>query len=480
MPNPAIARHVLIVALIFVAVLLSPEKTFAQAMRYELGQRVKRFERLFENVCHDETARGKVLPSLESAVRDFFSMQFGRACKKIDAATAALHENTSSELAEFLPVSVTPERRLLDISATGLTWTFKPQYGEFPNQQLQVTVGLYSSKGQLVQQKKIPLSAGTGAFTFPTDGGSKLVEGDYQLVCHHQQKDLAIRQTISIVRDVEKRLQAIDEIIGGVDTERTSPLARSFRYRRSVIRNLTKGGTPETDVPVFEILAELEQWAHSGKPLFTVPANAAKSSSSRIVLTAGRRSLPCRVSLPKAALDGTPTPLVIVLHGAGGSENMFYEAYGAGKVVKLADERQWILVSPRISLLGLALSASEMVDSLTALGIAVDRQQIFVVGHSMGGGATMKLASQETPLRALAVLGGSGSSRVSKANEKTKCFIAAGDRDFGRHGASALAQALEKRGADVKYKTFAKTEHLGIVQVALDDVFSFFDEAAKK
>lgn len=42
-----------------------------------------------------------------------------------------------------------------------------------------------------------------------------------------------------------------------------------------------------------------------------------------------------------------PRPLLVVLHGAGGDENMFPEAYGAGIIKRIAEKHGLLVASPR-------------------------------------------------------------------------------------------------------------------------------------
>jgi predicted peptidase len=178
---------------------------------------------------------------------------------------------------------------------------------------------------------------------------------------------------------------------------------------------------------------------------------------------------------------GQPLPLVIALHGAGGSENMFFETYGAGAIAKLCEQRGWLLVSPR----GTGMKperVAELIDAMDKL-YPVDRARVFVVGHSMGGGQTAAAANL-TPEKfaAVAVLGGGGAVRNTTDDfKKLPFFIGIGTEDFALRGAKTLNEGLQK--AEVKtinYREYADIEHLTIVQVALRDVFAFFDGFPKK
>jgi hypothetical protein len=76
-----------------------------------------------------------------------------------------------------------------------------------------------------------------------------------------------------------------------------------------------------------------------------------------------------------------------------------------------------------------------------------------------------------------------GGGRVGKPGPwtQTAFLVVAGDQDFGLSGARRLSQTLRTAGAaDVRFKEYKDAEHLGVVQAALGEVFSFFDEIAAK
>jgi len=86
-------------------------------------------------------------------------------------------------------------------------------------------------------------------------------------------------------------------------------------------------------------------------------------------------------------------PVVVALHGAGGNEHMFMEAYGAGRLPELAEELRFVVISPSTMAVGTAPGAlPQLLDAAEAeLGLALDRDRVFLLGHSMGAGMAGRL-----------------------------------------------------------------------------------------
>jgi predicted peptidase len=187
-----------------------------------------------------------------------------------------------------------------------------------------------------------------------------------------------------------------------------------------------------------------------------------------------------RVFVPADTKLDKPVPLVIALHGAGGSENMFFDTYGAGAVVKLCAERGWLLVAPRLALIG-APPLDAIVDAL-AERYPVDRSRLLVVGHSLGAAAGLNaVSSAPTKYRAFASLGSGQGAKDASTLAQLPIFVGIGESDFGRRGAESLHASLVAAGSTKATLTiYPKCEHLMVVADALPDVFRFFDEALTK
>lgn len=151
-------------------------------------------------------------------------------------------------------------------------------------------------------------------------------------------------------------------------------------------------------------LAVVDSLATVLEPSATARASAVAEATARLAGLATTRLLlpvesgdpvPYHLVLPDRE---DPMPLVIALHGAGGDERMFLAGYGAGRIARLAQEQGFAVVSPLTT--GLAGHPERLEELVRAVEerVAVDRQRIYLLGHSMGAGAAWQLARQRPDL----------------------------------------------------------------------------------
>lgn len=133
--------------------------------------------------------------------------------------------------------------------------------------------------------------------------------------------------------------------------------------------------------------------------------------------------VPMRVIAPTAARSRA-VGVLIALHGAGGDENMFADAYGRGVAARLARENDLLFVSPATT--PFMTSAVHFDSLLAVLGreYAIDAKRVYVMGHSMGAGAAARLA-QERPQAISAVACLAGGAAVTVAGAPPVLFIGA-------------------------------------------------------
>lgn len=466
-------RHLFVVAFISVWSI----NLLAQPIRFELGQRTRAMEIAWDAQPNLE-ARKRATTHLKQAVTLFFAFKLNDAAKHLDEARFALKSNTlltpEAQWAESLYVA--PETRLLDKSATTLAFTLDKLYPTVDSIPKGAILQLNLSSSNKAKAVVFPITTLPLQQQLPL-ALAKIADGDFTLMSKIVigKKVLASsEQTISVVSNLNDRLAKLKPMLNGMmPYDMTSETMKGIV---GVLDSLANKKTLEANYPAARLLAEVEA-AHAAPQAFY---GNKKIGQFWLTFTPGQGTIPVRMLAPAAAKAGKPLPLVIALHGAGGSENMFFETYGYGTIAKLCEQRGWLLVSPR----GTGMKperVAELIDAMDKL-YPVDRRRVFVVGHSMGGGQT-SAAANVTPEKfaAVAVLGGGGTARnTTETFKNLPTFIGVGTKDFALRGAKALNEALQK--AEVKtinYREYADIEHLTIVQVALRDVFAFFDGVQK-
>lgn len=223
-----------------------------------------------------------------------------------------------------------------------------------------------------------------------------------------------------------------------------------------------------------EGVAALEAAARAGTAVRL--DRAALAGDHHRVTAAGR---PYRVWVPPAAPDRPPgpLPLVIALHGMGGTEDMFFEAYGAGEALRQAQTRGVVLAAPDD-----VDTAAEVVDDLRTL-LPIDPDRVYGVGHSMGAGALLRAAVRQPDLfAALAPIAGGWMSVTSptwSVLTATPVLAVTAEQDFGRAITERTARAAKAAGVPVDLRVLADLDHLLVVGEALPGIFAFFDGKAR-
>jgi predicted esterase len=457
----------------FLTILLLSGAAFGQSERYELAVRLKIFEKAWDEHTAPE-ARDRALKNLPEVTTKFFSLQLGNAGKLLDEARFQLKSATPPSEDLRFATSLYPDvrTRLVEQGTSTLLVTVKPFYdpGFKPTKSYTVKVQLGDGPTDTALVEKYPYK-----FDVPVPNAKTLPQDvllKYQVL---DGKTVLIDRTmtITLAKDATKQAEAWLADLKQLKLKPTLETA-SLKLRANQIKDFATDTVPESDVPLSKHWAEakeLLQAAKDGKQFFST----ARTGDQWISLPTGEgdtaTSTACRWLVP----------LVIALHGAGGSENMFFEGYGDGVVVKLCEKRGWFLLSPRAGLgFGGNLPLAEMIAVLKARYPEIDTKKVFLLGHSMGAG--MAIGSvQKSPesFAAVATMGGAGTVRkdTAKVFENLPTFIGVGDKDFALRSSKSLNTALvNAKATKLTYKEYPKLEHLVIVREALPDVFEMFDK----
>lgn len=465
-----------------VALLALATPVFAQADRYELGQRMKAFEAAWD--AHpDAAARKRAVAGVGKVTQQFFAFQFGEAGRTLDEARFALESDKPASDDLKWATSLYPDVPKRLVSGDELTVNLKAFYpvkSKRPDG-LSVRFAVGAGKPVTVTADRLPQKV---SVPLPPAGDERRREDltltmEVLLADKPVLKRALLVSVIDAVETLAERLPAEAKVVKPPTLESASIVERA-----ELLKDLAKGAIPETDVPAAKRLAEavlMGRTTKVGQAYFT----ADRPGDHWVTVPTGDKdTTACRLFVPKGLDAKTPVPLVIALHGAGGSENLFFEGYGAGHIVKLCEKRGWLLVSPRCGLafgLGGSAPVGEIIDKL-AERYPIDPKRVFVVGHSMGAAGAVD-AVQKYPGRfaAAAALGGGGRVRKPEALSDLPVFVGVGEQDFARKNAKALHIALtDGKAKHVTFKEYPDVEHLLVVREALGDVFDLFDKLAKR
>ncbi|MCU0619553.1 MAG: alpha/beta hydrolase [Gemmatimonadaceae bacterium] len=157
-----------------------------------------------------------------------------------------------------------------------------------------------------------------------------------------------------------------------------------------------------------------------------VPALSAFPGDARRTITGpDGAAIPMRLIVPPAAAASRrPLGVLLALHGAGGDENMFVDAYGQGIAARLAGELGLILVSPTTAPFVRSAAPFDSVLATLRREYAIDTTRVVVIGHSMGAGAAASLA-RARPSQIAAVVCLAGGAAVTVAGAPPMLFIGA-------------------------------------------------------
>jgi len=455
--------------------LLLPATASAQADRYELGLRLRDFEKAWD-LTKDADAKQRAVAPLNQAVRSFFSFNFAAVGEHLDRARHALASSDPPSSAIRWSDSLTfrPERRFIDTNSKQLEIQIKPLYmvaDEIPKETF-IRIKLCDQKptevriAELPQTCRLPLTdigPGDHVLTIET-----LVAG----------KRLATRQImVSCAKDLASRLEKLKNIADKLETNATIEQA-TLRHLLTITTDLASGTVMETDIPAARLLREAEEVAIaiSKNKQYYVPN---RSGQFWLRVPTGKSLETTRVFIPAGLDQAKRVPLVFALHGAGGSENLFFDGYGDGITMKLCKERGWIMVAPRAGGplgFGGTPNVVGILDEL-AKRYPIDPKRVYLIGHSMGAGQAVAIV-QQSPERfaGVAVLGGGGALRQPDSVKSLPFFVGVGKNDFAVGSARGLASALKRAKAErLEVKEYENVEHMMIVREAAPDVFRFWE-----
>jgi predicted esterase len=466
-------------------------EAFSQDERYELGKRLRRFEEAWATATPE--LQLKSTPVMQQAVGSFFGLQLKAAAAKLDEAWLAVgRESFNDWQRALIPYRLKLRRAVFiagqsDMEASEQepsnaepTVSLLPFYGGERNQshipsETIVAFDIVNKSEQIIKRVESNWQAACDGLELTFQN---VPPGDYQLraCATHSGVEFRFPSTdVSVIENLDERLEKLEQVRSSGESGLNSTLRNTLGEYLELIRQGRENFSAETDYPYHRMLRLAESFADQPDNAAVRISDAAKSSDLWLVLTENRKRVPVRIRAPQNQTE--KLPVLFLFHGAGGSENMFFETYGAGDAVRLGLERGWLVVAPRQGLMGLSLNCEQILNALEPF-FNIDRTKVFLIGHSMGAAQVIQQVSINPDLpRAAAAIGGGRPTRDPKKIANVPWFVSAGELDFGRAGAKSFHQSLVNAGAtNAKYVEYPGIEHMVIVQAALPKTFEFFDQ----
>jgi len=219
-------------------------------------------------------------------------------------------------------------------------------------------------------------------------------------------------------------------------------------------------------------------------------------------LDAADEILPYRTYVPTSYTGTKAFPLIIALHGLGGTEDAFFDNYEK-KLPPLAESHGYIVAAPlgyRVDGsygwgLGAAptdpntkrtqdFSEQDVMQVLARVRqlYKIDDSRIYLMGHSMGAIGTWKIAPKYPDIwAAIAPFSGSGAPDTLERIRSVPEIIVHGDADptVNVAGSRTMVAKLKELGAEVKYIEVPGGVHSDVVAPNMAAVIEFFDNHRK-
>lgn len=307
---------------------------------------------------------------------------------------------------------------------------------------------------------------------------------------------------IFLVRGMEAKQAAMEKRLKAVNG--FEPAKASVRYPFDFARTVNLGRLPAADYDFAAGIAKSEAILtalEAGKDPF---ANVLGVQQRHYFFAEADEIMPYHLFVPKG-YDGTkPFPLIVALHGLGGSDSSMMEGYG--KILpKLAEEHGYMVAAPmgyrrnggygRVNTnltVDATMARTTQLSELDVMNVLklvreqfkIDANRTYLMGHSMGGYGTYMLGNKHNEIwAALAPIAGGNPPGLDLNRLKgIPLMIVHGDNDNTvpvSLSRTAVA-GLKKLGLEHEYIEVPGGGHSDVVAPNLPKIVDFFDKHARQ
>ena len=198
---------------------------------------------------------------------------------------------------------------------------------------------------------------------------------------------------------------------------------------------------------------------------------------------------PYQVFVPAGYDKSKAFPLVIALHGMGGDENSYFQAYAQGAFKVEAEKHGYLVACPKgrkPASMYIGDAEKDVMDVIAEMrrDYNIDPDRIYLTGHSMGGYGTWSVAMNHPEVFAAIapVSGGANNPAAMSKIAHLPQLVVHGDTDptVPVERSRVMVAAGKKLGAEIKYIEVPGGDHGSVVAPTFKDVFEWFDTHRRK
>jgi poly(3-hydroxybutyrate) depolymerase len=299
--------------------------------------------------------------------------------------------------------------------------------------------------------------------------------------------------------------KGLDEAIARLESEasRAPEAARAdILFPVDRLRNVNRGRLELRTFDPERDLAAAEAVVSAVKAKKDAFAGRTGDMKRHYMLEAANEIMPYRMYVPASYTTSKAFPLIVALHGLGGTEDSFFEGYDR-KLPELAEQHGYIVAAP----LGYRVDGSygwgvgnapadpvmRRVQEFSEQDVMqvlqrvrqhykIDESRIYLMGHSMGGIGTWKIAAKYPDIwAAIGPISGSGAPPTIERFRHVPEIVVHGDNDptVPVAGSRAMVEKMKELGVEVKYIEVPGGTHSSVVGPNIGALLDFFDAHKK-
>jgi poly(3-hydroxybutyrate) depolymerase len=325
---------------------------------------------------------------------------------------------------------------------------------------------------------------------------SGLPDGRYQLVVDTLDDTRTLSQTIQAF-EIRQGLDAVVDRLEKAAASAPEALRASILFPVDRMRTVNRGVLPLTSFNPSADFAAAEAVATAAAAGLDPFVTAKGQVRRHYLLESANEIMPYRVYVPTTYVRGTPHPVVVALHGLGGTEAQMFDSYG-GELAKVAEQHGVIVASPLgyrsdgwygwqgsinrndpEALRSVQRSEEDVLQVLKQVQqhYTLDKSRVYLMGHSMGAIGTWHLGPKYPEVwAALGPVAGIGDPTALEQMRNLPQFVVHGDADptvavtFSR----AMVARMRALGMNHTYIEVPGGNHTNIVAPNLAAMFEFF------